>query len=112
MEEEMKKLFILLFIILSGLITIPSNLNPLSENHGAWYDMHTGEIHCYDKWSCLHESVHKYDWENGSGQISATKGFHKAVTEFDIKVSEIPLENRTFIESFIFSIATITCSKN
>ena len=101
----MKKLYLVLLplLIISGLIATPSSLNPMSEKYDGWYDMHTGQVHCFEKWVCLHEVVHEYDWENGGGQISITKEFHKAVTEYHINVYETLVEERTFIESYIYN---------
>ena len=101
----MKKIIIptLLLVIISGLIATPSSLNQLSENHDGWYDMHTGKVHCSEKWVCLHESVHEYDWENGSRQISATKAFHKAVTEYHNKIYETPVDERTWFETYVYN---------
>ena len=84
MAKVNKKILLLgiLFVILSGLIATPSSINPMSETYDAWYEPDTGRIHCSDKWLCLHESVHKYDWEYKDKQISTTKEFRKAVSEY------------------------------
>ena len=96
-------LLVILFMIISGMIATSSSMNPMSETVFGWYDPVTGQVHCWEKWTCLHESVHEYDWENESGyQISTTKRFHKAVTEYREKVYGIPEEDRTFFESYIY----------
>jgi len=94
---------VLLLMVIFGVVATPSSLNPLSENNDGWYDMHTGQVHCADKLVCLHEVVHKYDWENGNGQISVTKAFHKAVTEYHKEVYETPVDERTWFETYVYN---------
>jgi len=97
----MKKIS-LIFILLFMIIFI------ISENRRGYYDVNTGQVYCYDKWECLHESLHEYDWEIENGKmrdvrISATNEYHQVIAEYYKKVGEIKEENRTYMESFIYT---------
>ena len=60
----MNKLYLVLILLLiaSGLVATPSSMNPMSETSDGWYDPVTRQVHCFESWVCLHESVHKYDY--------------------------------------------------
>jgi len=99
----MKKIVVLLILatIVSGLIATPSSTHPYFEKYPGWYDPNTGKIHCWDKRTCLHEVVHKVDWESKERQISTTKEYHKALGNYFIKLSE--KEELTDIELYYYN---------
>ena len=93
-------LLLLLFIVF-GFIATPSSMNPMSTWAIGWYDPDTKQVHCFDKWECLHEVVHKYDWEYIDGRISSTKRFQDAI---EIYISEVAEKDTTiYIERFIYN---------
>jgi hypothetical protein len=96
----------LLLTMTFGMIATPSSRDPMSEDHNGWYNIETGKIHCFDEWTCLHEVTHKYDWENGAGQISETKEFKIAITEYIANIDkEQPL---SMLEWYVCNFPGVT----
>ena len=109
MEEEMNRLYLvfILLLIVSGLIATPSSMNPLSERAIGWYEPSTRVVYCFEKWECLHECVHKYDYDGTLyPTISTTERFHKAVDDYIKEVGK--KENTVYLERFIYNFPGVS----
>jgi Mlc titration factor MtfA (ptsG expression regulator) len=78
----------------------------MSKNYDGWYLQETGQIKCWDKNTCLHEVVHKYDWENGGEQISETKEFKIAITEYISNIDEE--QGLSYLEYYVCNFPGVT----
>lgn len=90
----------LLLIVISGRIATPSSMNPMSEWAIGWYDPNTDNVHCFEKWECLHEVVHKFDY-NGTlfPTISSSKRFREAVKLYREGIGE----DTVYLDRFIYN---------
>ena len=98
--------FLLLLFIPLGTVGAPNSIDPIPSQIISRYDIDTGSVHCVDKWGCLHESVHEYDWELSDGMmreinISATEEFRKLVADYHIKVWSKSPDEITEVEFYI-----------
>jgi len=73
----------------------------MGEYYRGWYDFNTGQVHCLDKQVCLHELVHKFDWESKDYQISESQEFKSAVAYYYTGL--LDKKNLTWFENYVLT---------